>query len=146
MAKKLPDLERMLSRIHGKTIKKADFCTVIAVRASRLALKGKSVPSRADTPMQSFESLMAGLKNLAELCSDFKSQGIPNLLESTPDLTELLQEIQELYDSDGAGRIRSCQHSPMTDSRTVTELLPVDGKDEEYDVRRLLTLICSSKV
>ncbi|TKA55262.1 hypothetical protein B0A53_02232 [Rhodotorula sp. CCFEE 5036] len=91
MAKKLPDLERMLSRIHGKTIKKADFCTVIA----------------------SFESLMEGLKSLAELCSDFKSQGIPNLLESTPDLTELLHEIQELYDSD--------------------ELLPVDGKDEEYD-------------
>lgn len=45
---------------------------------------------------------MEGLKNLAELCGDFKSQGIPNLLESTPDLTELLQEIQELYDSDGA--------------------------------------------
>jgi hypothetical protein len=45
---------------------------------------------------------MEGLKSLAELCSDFKSQGIPNLLESTPDLTELLHEIQELYDSDGA--------------------------------------------
>lgn len=98
MAKKLPDLERMLSRIHGKTIKKADFCTVIAVRASCCRKK----KSRADAPMQSFESLMEGLKNLAELCSDFKSQGIPNLLESTPDLTELLQEIQELYDSDGA--------------------------------------------
>ncbi|GAA5880636.1 hypothetical protein JCM3774_000560 [Rhodotorula dairenensis] len=91
MVKKLPDLERMLSRIHGKTIKKEDFCTVIA----------------------SFETLMEGLKNLAGLCADFKSQGIPNLLEATPDITDLLQEIQELYDS--------------------KELLPVDGKDEEYD-------------
>ncbi|GAA5982227.1 hypothetical protein JCM10908_004792 [Rhodotorula pacifica] len=91
MVKKLPDLERMLSRIHGKTIKKGDFCEVIS----------------------SFERLMAGLKDLAELCEDFKSQGIPNLLKSIPDITDLLQEIQELYDSD--------------------ELLPVDGKDEEYD-------------
>jgi DNA mismatch repair protein MSH6 len=43
MAKKLPDLERMLSRIHGKTIKKADFCTVIAVRASRLVFRSMVV-------------------------------------------------------------------------------------------------------
>jgi hypothetical protein len=42
--------------------------------------------------------------------------------------------------------IRSYQHPPMTDFGSVTELLPVDGKDEEYDVRRLSTATCSSKV
>ncbi|GAA6021689.1 hypothetical protein JCM8202_004312 [Rhodotorula sphaerocarpa] len=91
MVKKMPDLERLLSRIHGKTVKKSDFCTVI----------------------ESFERIVSGLSALTELCEDFKSQGIPNLLKSVPDVSGLLEEIQELYDS--------------------KELLPVDGKDEEYD-------------
>lgn len=33
MVKKMPDLERMLSRIHGKTVKKKDFLEVINVRS-----------------------------------------------------------------------------------------------------------------
>ncbi|GAA6023217.1 hypothetical protein JCM10207_004484 [Rhodosporidiobolus poonsookiae] len=91
MGKKLPDLERMLSRIHGKTCKKADFVRVV----------------------QSFEQIMAALGALKTLCEDFKSKGIPGLIEACPDVEELLEEIQGLYDSD--------------------ELLPVDGKDEEYE-------------
>ncbi|CEQ40291.1 SPOSA6832_01905, partial [Sporobolomyces salmonicolor] len=72
MAKKLPDLERMLSRVHAKTCKKADF-----------------------------------------LSEDFKSAGIPSLLRNAPDISTLLEEIKELYEGD--------------------ELLPVEGKDEEYE-------------
>ncbi|GAA5837892.1 hypothetical protein JCM9279_004059 [Rhodotorula babjevae] len=78
MGKKLPDLERMLSRIHGKTCRKADFLKVI----------------------ESFEDVDAKLKTLADLAEDFKSSGIRNLLSSVPDVADLLEEIKELYDGE----------------------------------------------
>jgi DNA mismatch repair protein MSH6 len=78
-ARKLPDLERMLSRIHGKTCKKQDFVKVIA----------------------SFELISATLAGLKEQCEGFKSQGIEGLLEGAPEIDALLEEIQGLYDSDG---------------------------------------------
>jgi DNA mismatch repair ATPase MutS len=45
MAKKLPDLERMLSRIHGKTCKKKDFIAVIEVRLRRFFFVVRTVSS-----------------------------------------------------------------------------------------------------
>ncbi|GAA6027763.1 hypothetical protein JCM8097_008022 [Rhodosporidiobolus ruineniae] len=91
MARKLPDLERMLSRIHGKTAKKADFVRVV----------------------ESFEKIAATVGALRDLAEGFKSQGIPGLLDSVPDVEGLVEEVKGLYDTD--------------------ELLPVDGKDEEYE-------------
>jgi hypothetical protein len=82
MAKKLPDLERMLSRIHGKTCKKADFVKVVAA----------------------FELVNSTIGALKEQCDGFKSQGIEGLLEGAPDIEGLLEEIQGLYDGDGAFR------------------------------------------
>ncbi|GAA5880264.1 hypothetical protein JCM1840_003414 [Sporobolomyces johnsonii] len=95
MAKKLPDLERMLSRIHAKTCKKADFLKVI----------------------EAFELISDTLQNLTSLGEDFKSAGIPSLLRNAPDISTLLEEIKELYEGE--------------------ELLPVEGKDEEYERVRL---------
>lgn len=89
MAKKLPDLERMLSRIHGKTCKKADFVKVIA----------------------SYELISSTLASLKELCEGFKSQGIEGLLESAPEIDALLEEIQGLYDSDGEHPLHSLLRS-----------------------------------
>ncbi|BGP39629.1 DNA mismatch repair protein msh6 [Rhodotorula kratochvilovae] len=91
MAKGLPDLERMLSRIHGKTCKKGDFLKVI----------------------ESFEHIDAALKTLGELAEDFKSSGIIGLIRAAPDVADLLEEIKDLYEGE--------------------ELLPVPGKDEEFD-------------
>ncbi|GAA6051780.1 hypothetical protein JCM3770_004968 [Rhodotorula araucariae] len=91
MAKGLPDLERMLSRIHGKTCKKGDFLKVI----------------------ESFEQIDAGLKTLGELAEDFNSSGILGLLRAAPDVADLLEQIKDLYEGE--------------------ELLPVPGKDEEFD-------------
>ncbi|GAA5966543.1 hypothetical protein JCM3765_000953 [Sporobolomyces pararoseus] len=91
MARKLPDLERKLSRIHAKTCRKSEFIEVVTA----------------------FEKIADGMKNLADLCEDFKSTGIPSLIENCPDISETLSELQELYEGE--------------------ELLPVDGKDEEYE-------------
>ncbi|BGO99350.1 DNA mismatch repair protein msh6 [Rhodotorula toruloides] len=95
MAKKLPDLERMLSRIHGKTCKKKDFIAVI----------------------EAFERIMTGLKTLGDLSEDFKSQGIPNLIRSVPDISELLEEVQGLYIWD----------------EEAGSLHPAEGKDEDFE-------------
>ncbi|GEM07599.1 DNA mismatch repair protein MSH6 [Rhodotorula toruloides] len=95
MAKKLPDLERMLSRIHGKTCKKKDFIAVI----------------------EAFERISTGLKTLGDLSEDFKSQGIPDLIRSVPDIGELLEEVQGLY---------------IWDEKPGT-LHPADGKDEDFE-------------
>ncbi|GAA5834415.1 hypothetical protein JCM5353_008937 [Sporobolomyces roseus] len=91
MVRKLPDLERKLSRIHAKTCKKSEFIEVVAA----------------------FERVSEGLKNLADLCEDFKSTGIPSLIKNCPEISEILVELQESYDGE--------------------ELLPVDGKDDEYE-------------
>ncbi|GAA5834783.1 hypothetical protein JCM11251_003661 [Rhodosporidiobolus azoricus] len=91
VAKKLPDLERLLSRIHGKTVKKKDFLRVI----------------------NSFEEISEMVGTLKSLGEDFKSRGISQLLEGVPDVDEMLEEIKSLFETD--------------------ELLPVDGKDEEFE-------------
>ncbi|KAM0755699.1 DNA mismatch repair protein Msh6 [Meredithblackwellia eburnea MCA 4105] len=91
MARKLPDLERLVSRIHAKSCKKPEFLKVVA----------------------SFELISNGIKNLCSATEDFKSDVISNLLSSAPDLSELLEKIQEMYEGE--------------------ELLPVEGKDEAFE-------------
>lgn len=51
---------------------------------------------------QSFEDVDVKLKTLADLAEDFKSSGIRKLLSSAPDVADLLEEIKELYDGEGA--------------------------------------------
>ncbi|KAK4705468.1 DNA mismatch repair protein MSH6, partial [Phenoliferia sp. Uapishka_3] len=94
MSKKLPDLERLLSRIHAKSCKKQEFIKVIA----------------------SFSTISDGLVNLATMADDFKSKGIAGLLRNAPDLQELIERIEGMYDGE--------------------ELLPVDGADEDYETVR----------
>lgn len=93
MAKKLPDLERMLSRIHGKTCKKADFVKVVAA----------------------FELVNSTIGALKKQCDGFKSQGIEGLLEGAPDIEALLEEVQGLYDGDGALALFLPLHSSRDD-------------------------------
>ncbi|ORY88074.1 muts domain V-domain-containing protein [Leucosporidium creatinivorum] len=92
MAKKLPDLERMLSRIHAKSCKKQEFLKVVS----------------------SFERISTALETLTTIATEeFKSTGVPGLLRGVPDFKSLLDEVKELFEGD--------------------ELLPVDGKDEDYE-------------
>ncbi|KAK4049028.1 DNA mismatch repair protein msh6 [Microbotryomycetes sp. JL201] len=76
VVKKLPDLERMLSRIHAKQCKKAEFLNVV----------------------KAFRQISTGLEGLLNATSDFKSKGIPGLLRSAPEFDTLLDEIESLYD------------------------------------------------
>ncbi|KAG8916636.1 DNA mismatch repair protein msh6 [Tulasnella sp. 408] len=64
LAKGLPDLERIVSRIHAGTCKVLDFLKVL----------------------QAFEKMSKGLKKLENQAQSFKSTNISGLLRSAPDL------------------------------------------------------------
>ncbi|KAM0787401.1 hypothetical protein ACM66B_003486 [Microbotryomycetes sp. NB124-2] len=78
VVKKVPDLERMLSRIHAKQCKKAEFIKVVGA----------------------FRQIASGLDGLLNATSDFKSSGIPGLLRSAPEIEPLLDEIESLFDGE----------------------------------------------
>lgn len=54
------------------------------------------------------------MDTLTTLAEDFKSKGVPGLLRTVPDISTVLDEVESLY--------------------TGEELLPVEGKDPEYEV------------
>lgn len=123
--KKLPDLERMLSRIHAKSCKKSELYVVFPLPSlsfffppffSRFAnslTRSLRPPTHSLKVLKSFHSISSTLKTLSSLSTTFTSTGIPTLLRSSPDIETLLEEIDDLYDGE--------------------ELLPVDGKDEDYE-------------
>ncbi|KAH9917640.1 DNA mismatch repair protein Msh6 [Epithele typhae] len=75
IAKGLPDLERIVSRIHAKNCKVKDFLKVLS----------------------SFKSLSKGLAQLAETADEFKSKTITGLLRSAPDLSPNLKHIKAMF-------------------------------------------------
>lgn len=131
IAKGLPDLERIVSRIHAKNCKVKDFIKVLGVSlrcASNINMFTKTV-------MQAFRSLSKGLSALAETADSFDSKSIPGLLRTAPDLTPNLKHIQAMFKPPESGECSSTLIS-ATDADVAVgsdELCPEDGKDEVYD-------------
>ncbi|KAG8973234.1 DNA mismatch repair protein msh6 [Tulasnella sp. 425] len=75
LAKGLPDLERIVSRIHAGTCKILDFLKVL----------------------QAFEKLSKGLKKLEDEAQSFKSTNISGLLRSAPDLDPHINALREQF-------------------------------------------------
>ncbi|KIJ62178.1 hypothetical protein HYDPIDRAFT_158442 [Hydnomerulius pinastri MD-312] len=78
LAKGLPDLERIVSRIHANNCKVKDFIKVLAA----------------------FKKLNEGLASLAENSESFESKTILGLLRSAPDLTPHLKNVKSRYTVD----------------------------------------------
>ncbi|KAI5996268.1 DNA mismatch repair protein Msh6 [Pisolithus albus] len=78
LVKGLPDLERIVSRIHAKNCKVKDFIKVLS----------------------SFKKLNDGLASLAENSELFESKTILGLLRSAPDLSPHLKNIQSRFTVD----------------------------------------------
>ncbi|KIO19597.1 hypothetical protein M407DRAFT_30749 [Tulasnella calospora MUT 4182] len=76
LAKGLPDLERIVSRIHAGTCKVLDFLKVL----------------------QAFEKLSKGLKQLENEAQSFKSTNISGLLRSAPDLQPHIDSLREQFE------------------------------------------------
>ncbi|RPD75422.1 DNA mismatch repair protein Msh6 [Lentinus tigrinus ALCF2SS1-7] len=75
VAKGLPDLERIVSRIHAKNCKVKDFLKVL----------------------KAFKDLSKGLAELADTADSFASKAIPGLLRSAPDLTPNLKHVKAMF-------------------------------------------------
>ncbi|KAI0697052.1 DNA mismatch repair protein Msh6 [Cytidiella melzeri] len=96
IAKSLPDLERIVSRVHANNCRVKDFLKVL----------------------ESFKKLSKGLASLATTADSFKSNNISGLLRSAPDLSPHLKHVKSIFKlSENGG----------------DELIPEDGKDEQYD-------------
>uniref|UniRef100_A0A8H7XWG4 DNA mismatch repair protein n=1 Tax=Psilocybe cubensis TaxID=181762 RepID=A0A8H7XWG4_PSICU len=75
VAKGIPDLERIVSRIHAKSCRVKDFLKVL----------------------KAFERLNKGITNLADEAASFKSTTILGLLRGAPDLTPHLRNVRSLF-------------------------------------------------
>ncbi|KIK54037.1 hypothetical protein GYMLUDRAFT_249807 [Collybiopsis luxurians FD-317 M1] len=130
-AKGLPDLERVVSRIHARNCKVKDFLKVLAVRDLKWLLRviqtssdllffiafSTSAPPSPHLP--SFKKLSRGLADLANESELFKSKTILGLLQSAPDLLKNVQNIEGMFEK------------PSSDKDD--ELIPREGKDGPYD-------------
>ncbi|KZT71945.1 DNA mismatch repair protein Msh6 [Daedalea quercina L-15889] len=75
VAKGLPDLERIVSRIHAKNCKVRDFLKVLTA----------------------FKSLSTGLAELADISETFQSRTILGLLRSAPDLLPHIKHVRSMF-------------------------------------------------
>jgi DNA mismatch repair protein MSH6 len=92
VAKGLPDLERIVSRIHAKNCKVKDFLKVLAVsnlHVSRIVI--------LHILTQAFKKLSNGLGNLADLSETFESKTILGLLRSAPDLIPNINHLERMF-------------------------------------------------
>lgn len=76
ISKALPDLERVVARIHANSCKVRDFLRVLAA----------------------FRKLSKGMRKLADESESFSSKTVLALLRSAPDLTQHLNNIEALYE------------------------------------------------
>jgi DNA mismatch repair protein MSH6 len=92
VAKGLPDLERIVSRIHAKNCKVKDFLKVLKVILSPFAM------SPHLTPRQSFAVLSKGLSKLADASETFESKTVLGLLRSAPDLLPHIKNVESRFE------------------------------------------------
>ncbi|KAI5122644.1 hypothetical protein M0805_008727 [Coniferiporia weirii] len=75
LVKGIPDLERIVSRIHAKNCKVKDFLKVLG----------------------SFRKISKGLETLSEVSDTFNSKQVSGLLRSSPDLGPNIKNIEDLF-------------------------------------------------
>jgi hypothetical protein len=113
IAKGLPDLERIVSRIHAKNCKIRDFLKVL----------------------QAFKKLSRGLSEMANTAENFDSKTIFGLLRGAPDLMQNIKKVQAMYEKPESEK--GCNDLFISNSVNTfpdaTELVPQAGKDPVYD-------------
>jgi DNA mismatch repair protein MSH6 len=92
VAKGLPDLERIVSRIHAKNCKVKDFLKVLKVMLL-VVISFSTQPF-----LQSFSVLSKGLSKLADASETFESKTILGLLRSAPDLLPHVKNVEMRFE------------------------------------------------
>ncbi|TDL25149.1 DNA mismatch repair protein Msh6 [Rickenella mellea] len=110
LAKGIPDLERIVSRIHAKNCKVKDFLKVLTF----------------------FKKLSRGLTQMAETAESFTSRSVSGLLRSAPDLKPNIDNIETMFkkpDSDTDDLVPQRGRDETYD--TIME--EINGIEEELD-------------
>jgi len=108
VAKGLPDLERMVSRIHAKNCKVKDFLKVLTVSIHR-PLSLKFYLCEDITFGQAFKKLSKGLDSLADTSESFESKTVLGLLRSAPDLLPGIKNVKAMYQNPEEGMTHPTQ-------------------------------------
>lgn len=82
VTKGLPDLERLVSRIHANACKQSDFIKVL----------------------DAFSKMASGFNDMTEKAASFSSSSVSTLINQAPDLAPILQEVKSMFFLD-EGRI-----------------------------------------
>ena len=98
LVKGLPDLERIVSRIHAKNCKTKDFLRVLSVSN---VINVLAITLRQS---QSFKRLSKGFETLSEASSKFKSKTILGLLRTAPDLIPNVKNVEARFVKGEKGR------------------------------------------
>ena len=93
IAKGLPDLERVVARIHAKNCRIKDFVKVLGVSLCFM----EDVDILLILSLQAFRKLSRGMAKLADESESFKSTTIFGLLRGAPDLFPNVKHIQEMF-------------------------------------------------
>ena len=101
IAKGLPDLERVVARIHAKNCRIKDFVKVLGVSLCFT----ESIDILLILNFQAFRKLSRGMVKLADESESFTSKTIFGLLRGAPDLFPNVKHIQDMFkpvDEEGA--------------------------------------------
>ncbi|WVF66380.1 hypothetical protein IAT40_001120 [Kwoniella sp. CBS 6097] len=93
LCKGLPDLERLISRIHANGVKQKDFLSVV----------------------DSFVRLQGGLEKLGRVAATFETSTISGLLRTAPDLSQHTKHIKSMYTVNEDGKTIAILPRPGAD-------------------------------
>jgi DNA mismatch repair protein MSH6 len=99
VAKGLPDLERMVSRVHAKNCKTKDFLKLLKVTLLVI------ISFSTQHCLQSFTVLSKGLSKLADACETFESKTMLGLLRSAPDLLPHVKNVEMRFEKPEKGML-----------------------------------------
>ncbi|WVO23631.1 uncharacterized protein IAS62_004986 [Cryptococcus decagattii] len=111
LCKGLPDLERLISRIHAGSVKQSDFLQVV----------------------ESFSKLQKGIDNLVDMSESLESTGVQALLRSAPDLSGMIEHIRGMYTIEQNEKTIAILPNPGADEECDAADAEVDRIEEELN-------------
>lgn len=85
VCRNMPDMERIISRVHAGKCKQADFLKLV----------------------QSFKQIQSGFETMLNAAKHYKSTSIASLLEGAPDISSCIEHLCALYHVENSGELPS---------------------------------------
>ncbi|TFK38050.1 DNA mismatch repair protein msh6 [Crucibulum laeve] len=111
LAKGLPDLERIVSRIHAKNCRIKDFLKVLVA----------------------FKKLSRGMNKLADASEGFESKSILGLLRGSPDLLPHVKHVEDMYQPISEKDTDELVPRKGKDEAYDTIMAEIEGLEKEFD-------------